>query len=165
MVYWRRILVAALGAASLVGVSAVSVGAHEDRTLVEFESMTPVTGTAVGAVNDRGIKGGGLPWVITSGRGEVDRSGDVSVTVRGLIIQVAPVNGINPIPFFKATVSCLTPSGVVNVSTANFPASKAGDSTIKGHVTLPRHCKDPIVFVAAPSGQWFAMSNEEEGDD
>jgi hypothetical protein len=72
---------------------------------------------------------------------------------------VPPVNGHNPVPFFKATVSCITPGGVVNVSTANFPANTAGDSTINGHVDLPHPCKDPIVFVAAPTGQWFAESS------
>ncbi|MHB8612002.1 MAG: hypothetical protein ACYDAL_06185 [Candidatus Dormibacteraceae bacterium] len=164
MVYLRRLLVGAVGALTLVGAAGIGASAHEGRTLVEFDSMTPVTGAAVGTVNDRGIKGGGLPWVITSGRGEVDREGHVSVTVRGLIIVVAPVNGINPVPAFKATVSCITPHGVINVSTATAPASKAGDAQISGTVSLPRHCKDPIVFVAAPSGQWFAMSNSEDED-
>ena len=149
----------AIGAASLLGAGTVSASADGggDR-LIQFDSMTPVTGSAVGTVNDRGIKGGGLPWVITSGTGSVDHQGDVSVTVKGLIIVVAPVNGINPVPFFKATVSCITPHGVVNVSTPNFPASKAGDSTINATVALPHPCKDPIVFVAAPTGQWFAES-------
>lgn len=162
---WRRVFIAAIGALSLVGAGAASVAADGggDR-LITFDSMTPVTGAAVGAVNDRGIKGGGLPWVISSGTGSVDRQGDVSVTVKGLIIVVPPVNGKNPVPFFKATVSCLTPDGVVNVSTPNFPASLAGDSTINAHVDLPHPCKDPIVFVAAPSGQWFAMSNSEDDD-
>jgi hypothetical protein len=165
MAYWRRFLVAAVGVASLVGAGTVSVAAdgRGDR-LIQFDSMTPVTGAAVGTVNDRGIKGGGLPWVITSGSGTVDHQGDVSVSVKGLIIVVPPINGRNPVPFFKATVSCITPHGVVNVSTANFPASSAGDSTINGHVDLPHPCKDPIVFVAAPTGQWFAMSNAEDDD-
>lgn len=165
MGYWKRVVVAAVGALSLAGAGSVSVGAHEGDRLVEFESMTPVTGAAVGTVNDRGIKGGGLPWVITSGSGSVDRQGHVSVTVRGLIIVVPPVNGKNPIPMFKATVSCLTPHGVMNVSTPAAPASMQGDAMITGTVTLPRPCKDPIVFVAAPSGQWFAMSNQEEDED
>ena len=112
-------------------------------------------------MNDRGIKGGGLPWVIESGHGKVEGGGEVDVRVRGRVIPVAPFNGTNPVPFFKATVSCITPEGVVNVSTANFPANSEGDSRIDGHVNLPAQCNDPIVFVAAPSGQWFAMSNSE----
>ena len=162
----RKLLVAAVAAASLVGAGTVAVAAHERGTLIEFDSMTPVTGAAVGVVNDRGIKGGGLPWVITSGRGEVDRHGNVEVKVRGLIIVVPPVGGHNPVPMFMATVSCISHGAVVNVSTAPAAASAAGDSTITGRVSLPHPCKDPIVFVAAPTGQWFAMSNSErEGDD
>ena len=165
MAYWRRLLVAGVGALSLLSAGAVSAGAHEGGgSLIEFESMTPVTGAAVGTVNDRGIKGGGLPWAITSGEGEVDRSGNVEVEVQGLVIPVAPFNGTNPVKFFKATVSCITPGGVVNVSTGNFPADAAGNSEIEDHVTLPSVCNDPIVFVAAPSGAWFAMSNAEADD-
>jgi hypothetical protein len=163
MRYWRQVLVAALGAASLVGVTAVGASAHEGGggTLIEFESMTGV-GSPPATV--RGIPGGGKPWVLKSGRGEVDRNGNVEVRVRGLVIPVAPFNGTNPVPFFKATVSCVTPSGVVNVSTANFPADSAGNSRIEGHVALPSQCADPIVFVAAPTGQWFAESNSEHDD-
>ena len=163
MTHWRRLVVGAVGAVSLVGAGTASVGADGGGDhLIAFDSMTPVTGGAVGTVNDRGIKGGGLPWVITSGTGSVDRQGDVSVHVTGLIIVVPPVNGKNPVPFFKAIVSCLTPHGVMNVSTANFPASSAGDSNINGHVDLPHPCKDPIVFVTSPGGAWFAQSNSED---
>lgn len=157
----RKLFVAALAALSLVSTGAVVAGAHSEDRLIAFDSMTPVTGQAVGAVNDRGLKGGGLPWAITSGSGSVDRQGDVSVSVSGLII---PLLGRNPIASLRATVSCITPHGVANVSTAAFPASTAGDSTIAARVDLPHPCKDPIVFVVAPSGQWFAESNA-EGDD
>ena len=163
MMMWRRFLVSGIAALGLLATGATSAAADgRGDVLASFDSMTPVTGAAVNTLNDRGIKGGGLPWVITSGTGSVDRQGDVSVSVRGLIIVVQPVNGHNPVPMFKATVSCITPHGVVNVSTGNFPASLAGDSTINATVDLPHPCKDPIVFVAAPSGQWFAESN---GDD
>ena len=165
---WRRLFVAAVGALSLLGAGAVSVNADgEGDGLISFNSMTPVTGAAVGAVNDRGLTGGGLPWVITSGTGSVDLAGNVSVTVKGLIIPSPPLPvAKNPVPFFKAIVSCLTEDdAVVNVSTANFPASMAGDSTIIGHVNLPSTCDDPIVFVTSPGGAWFAMSNENEGGD
>jgi hypothetical protein len=169
MANFRRLLVAAVGALGLVGAGTLSVAAHEGRTLVEFDSMTPVTGSAVGAVNDRGIKGGGLPWVISSGRGEVDREGHLSVTVKGLIIVVAPVNGKNPVATFSATVSCLTPHGIMNVTTVSFPASTTGNATINTKVVLPRRCHDPEVFVGTTNPTtgafaWFAESNGEERD-
>jgi len=162
---WRRNLVAFVGALGLLGASAASVAARGGGDLIEFDSMTPVTGAAVGTFNDRGIKGGGLPWAITSGSGEVDRQGNISVEVTGLVLAAGPNTGINPVTQFKAIVSCLTPNGTVNVSTGLFAASTAGDSTIEDQVALPHPCKQPIVFVTSPGGSWFAMSNaDEEGD-
>ena len=170
MTSWRRLLVAAIGAFSLVGGTAVSVGAHEGGTLVEFDSMTGVSAAEAAAqqANDRGILPGGAPWVITSGSGQVDREGRLSVQVTGLIIptQVPPHN---PVMAFSATVSCITKHDrVVNVTTGPFAASAAGDSTIKATVALAHPCKNPEVFVGLTrtNGQfvWFAHSNvEDEG--
>ena len=154
-----RVLVTAITVLGLLGASAAPAMADEKGNLTDFSSMTPVTGAAVGTINDRGIKGGGLPWVISTGAGTVGQDGTVDVTVTGLIIVVPPINGRNPVPFFRATVSCLTPDGVVNVSTGLFPASPAGDSHIHAVVDLPRPCQEPIVFVVAPTGAWFAESN------
>src|SRR5258708_34322876 len=139
----RRLLVGAVGAVSLGGAGAVGVSAHEGGQLIQFDSMTPVTGSAVGTVNDRGIKGGGLPWVITSGHGHVDRDGRLSVTVKGLIIVVPPVNGKNPVAHFSATVSCVTPSGIVNVTTGLFPPTLPPHSNTQPRVALPSRCSDP----------------------
>jgi hypothetical protein len=164
MVHFRKLLVGTIGAVSLVGAASVSTAAHGGGTLIEFDSMTPVTGAAVGTMNDRGITGGGKAWVIRSGRGEVDRLGNVEVKVTGLVIPA--LGGINPIASFKATVSCLTSHGVVNVSTALFAASMTGNSTIEGRVVLPHPCKAPEVFVGNAAGAWFAMSSsEEDGED
>ena len=167
MGYVRRVLVVSIGAVSLIGAGAVGAGAHDRGTLVQFDSMTPVTGSAVGTVNDRGITGGGLPWVITSGRGEVDRQGRIEVVVTGLVIPVPPFNGTNPASQMAATVSCLTPHGIVNVSTLpqTFPADAAGNVTIEGSVTLPHPCKDPILFVTSSGGAWFAESNSDATGD
>ena len=163
MAHWRRFVVGAVGALSLTAAGTIAVGADTGgNQFVEFDSMTPVTGSAVNAVNDRGIKGGGLPWVITSAHGWVHSDGHVDVNVKGLIIVVPPVNGKNPVPFFKATVSCITPNGVKNVSTGNFEASSTGNAEINDTVALPANCSNPIVFVAAPSGQWFAESNPDD---
>lgn len=162
-----RLLVAAMGALSLAAVGSATVLAHDEHRVLEFDSMTPVTGASVGTVNDRGLTGGGLPWVIGSGSGSVTRGGHVQVTVSGLVI---PARGnTNPITGFKAIVSCVTQHHViVNVSTAVFPANSAGNSTIDDNVSLPGHCTHPIVFVTNAGGSWFAMSNrndEDEDDD
>ena len=68
-------LAALFGAGVLFVIGGAIVSAHSSRDVLEFDSMTPVTGGAVGTVNDRGITGGGKAWVITSGSGEVDRNG------------------------------------------------------------------------------------------
>lgn len=152
-----RMLMTIAAAVCLLAASGVSSMADEGGNLTDFSSMTPVTGTAVGAVNDRGIQGGGLPWAITSGTGTVSQQGQVDVTVTGLVIPV--LGNKNPVASFKATVSCLGPTGVVNVSTGTFPANSAGDAHIQAVIDLPRPCKEPIIFVTAPTGQWFAESN------
>ncbi len=162
-----RLLVAAIGAMSLAAVGSATVLAHDEHRILEFDSMTPVTGAAVGTVNDRGLTGGGLAWVIESGSGSVTSGGHVHVTVSGLVI---PARGnINPLTGFKAIVSCVTQHhAIVNVSTGVFPADSGGNSTIDDNVSLPSHCKHPIVFVTSAGGSWFAMSNrgdDEEDDD
>ena len=163
---FRKLLVAAVGALSLIGAGSATVLAHDSHGLLQFESMRPVTGAAVGTVNHRGITGGGLPWAIKSGRGSVDSNGEVEVRVRGLVIPVPPFNGTNPVPMFGATVSCVTPGGIVNVSTKLFPASAAGDAMIEDTITLPHPCNHPVVFVVSPGGAWFARSNsEDDGED
>ena len=162
MGYLRRLLVGGIGALTLIGAGTVAVGASES-TLIEFNSMTGVAVGGTNVQNDRGIFSGGAPWVISSGTGTVDRQGNVSVQVTGLII---PPLGFNPIGAFSAMVSCITPDGVMNVTTGPFPASKAGDSTINATVDLPHPCKSPEVFVGLTRANgafvWFAHSNTDD---
>jgi hypothetical protein len=169
MRHFGKLMVAALGVLGLIAAGSATALAHERQSLLQFDSMIGVNGAAVGTVNDRGITGGGLPWVIASGRGEVNRNGEVQVRVTGLVIPTAPFNGTNPVPMFGAIVSCVTANNViVNVSTRLFPASvPGGDSTIKDKVTLPSDCDNPILFVTSPGGAWFAQSSEgeDEGSD
>src|SRR5258706_15039420 len=110
-----RVVVIALCAVGLIAASAVPTFADEKGNLTDFSSMT---GIPVGGMVVRGITGGGLPWTIASGTGTVSQQGVVDVTVNGLVIR--SFRGINPIGALKATVSCLTPDGVVNVSTGGF---------------------------------------------
>ncbi|MDQ6876647.1 MAG: hypothetical protein M3082_02910 [Candidatus Dormibacteraeota bacterium] len=169
MTVFKKLVVVAIGAVSLVGAGSGTALAHESPRLLEFNSMTPVTGAAVGTVNHRGITGGGLPWAIASGRGSVTANGEVEVTVKGLVIPVAPFNGTNPVPLFGAIVSCISSGGsIVNVSTKLFPANLAGDSTIEDTVVLPNPCKHALLFVVSPgpNAAWFSRSNprDHEGD-
>jgi len=166
MTHFVKLLVAAMSALSVVAAGSATVLAHEDHLILQFSSMTPVSGAAVGAVNDRGLVGGGKAWAITSGSGSVSRDGHVMASVTGLVIP--EFGNVNPITKFKAIVSCVTQHHVVvNVSTALFNASSAGDSTINDTVALPRHCRHALLFVTSPGGAWFAVSNpsEDEEDD
>ena len=70
--------------------------------------------------------------------------------------------GSNPVPFFRAILSCLVPSGTtvttVNLATGNFAANQDGDARIRATLSLPSSCVAPIVFVTSPGLSWFAAS-------
>jgi hypothetical protein len=159
--------------AAAVGVAAASTGHrpaadHEASAVLRFGAMAPVTGPYVGTANPlRGVPGGGLPWIIKSARGSLSSHGHLVVRVRGLVLaKQAPVpaglQGTNPLPNFRAVVSCQSigsgnSATVVNVTTADFAANSAGDSTINATVNLPSPCIAPIVFVTGP-GFWLAAT-------
>jgi hypothetical protein len=172
IIWW---LLAAAGGTALVSAAAVQGVAASagpgPATVLKFSTMTPVTGPYVGPANPvRGVAGGGLPWVITAGTGSLKRDGHLLVRVRGLVLaRQAPVppalQGTNPFADFRALVSCQSigtqnTATVANVSTGNFKADSAGDSTINTTVSLPRPCIAPIVFVTGPTGTdaWFAVT-------
>ena len=135
--------------------------------VLEFESMAGVVRPYTGSANAiRGVNGGGLPWVIRVGKGEVKADGRIEVKVRGLVLADDPAvpparRLVNPIPSFRAVVSCLTVDAAglpatVNVTTGDFPATTGGDSEIEAALELPSPCIAPIVFVTSPGGAWFA---------
>jgi hypothetical protein len=73
------------------------------------------------------------------------------------------LRGINPVPSFKAVVSCLSMSNAttpttVNLSTGLFPATRTGDARIHATLDLPDPCIAPIVFVTSPTDAWFAVT-------
>ena len=174
MIRWRSLLVASIGALSLVGAGTLGAAADEGGTVTSFQSMTPITGSAVGAVNDRGLTAGGIAWSITSGTGTVGRDGHVSASVTGLVLAGGPpaIFGTNPIHTFGAVVSCRTTAQqIVNVRTGGVPASTSGNATIDTTVALPHPCTNPEVFVGGlittPAGtifRFFAVSNGDFAD-
>jgi hypothetical protein len=168
-------LLAAVGGAALVSAAAVQGVAASagpgPATVLKFSTMTPVTGPYVGTANPvRGVAGGGLPWILTAGTGSLKRDGHLMVRVRGLVLaRQAPVpptlQGTNPFPDFRALVSCQSigagnTAAITNISTGDFTANAAGDSTINTRVSLPKPCIAPIVFVTGPTGTdaWFAVT-------
>lgn len=167
-----------VGAVTFQGVAASAApadhgrhGHHGAAAVLRFDKMTPVTGPYVGTANPvRTVAGGGLPWVLTAGTGSLRRDGRLFVRVRGLVLaEQAPVpealRGTNPFPAFRALVSCQSigtgnTAAVANVSTRDFKANPAGDSTIRTRIKLPKPCIAPIVFVTGPTGTdaWFAIT-------
>jgi hypothetical protein len=142
---------------------------ESEGNILMFKTMASVSGPFVGTANPiRGIVGGGLPWTISAGKGELKADGRLVVHVSGLVLADAPavpanLRLTNPVPNFQAIVSCMTIDSmgnpaVANISTAAFPATPQGDSKIDATLTLPSVCFAPIIFVTSPTGAWFAAT-------
>ena len=98
---------------------------EEGRTdVLEFHTMIGNPGKANPANIVRGLTGAGAPWtILRSVHGDLDANGTLRVKVRGLVIA-APAS--NPVPQFRAVLSCLdpnNPAGGITVSTNPFPAT------------------------------------------
>jgi hypothetical protein len=147
--------------------------------LLEWNTMAGVPKAYTGAKAPiRGINGGGLPWVLASGFGELSPSGKLEVKVFGLVLDpndpaviAAGRAGMNPIATFRAIVSCQTVDAngsavVANVMTDPFPATVGlasaggGNASIETTLSLPKPCIAPIVFVTSPAGAWFAATGQ-----
>jgi hypothetical protein len=155
---------------SLLAVGAVvvqSTAARDEgspgKDVLEFDVMTPVVAPFTGPAHAiRGVSGGGVPWRIDRGRGDLTSDGRLKIKVEGLVLVST---GQNPVQMFRGVVNCLTtasPDMGVNLATAPVPASMDGDATIKATVDLPDPCVAPIVFVTSgtgpPPGNWFAAT-------
>jgi hypothetical protein len=155
-----------LSLVTIVGLGAVfgAIASGPSDKVLKFERMAPVVPPWTGAtgVAIRGLHGGGVPWSIESGVGQLRANGRLHIEVEGLII---PARGDNPISAFRDVVNCLTPDSPTDgadLVTDPFPATTAGDATIDATVDLPETCVAPIVFVrngtgSAP-GAWFATT-------
>jgi hypothetical protein len=160
------IVVAVLALALLVQVSLVT--AKSPNKILTWGTMVGVPAGLTGTQSQaplRGISGGGIAWMLTRGQGELSSSGDLKVEVEGLVLAAGASAGTNPVPSFRALVSCVNGDGTFsNILTDAFPATTGaasaggGDSEIETHVTLPAPCIAPIVFVTSPTGAWFAST-------
>jgi len=131
--------------------------------ILAFNTMAPVTAPYLGNTNPiRTVPGGGKAWKIENGSGELEANGELRVSTRGLVLVATETN---PIPMFRAIVSCRSIDGsgnpdVVNVSTNPYTADANGDSHVETKLDLPTPCMAPIVFVASPTGAWFAVTGK-----
>jgi hypothetical protein len=140
-----------------------------DDGLLEVDRMVGVQGPFLGNANPiRDVPGGGLPWVLDEAKVELESDGQLEVEVEGLIIPLSSGFGNNPVPFFRAIVSCLSvdQTGIVetvNVITTNgadvmIGDARNGDAKIEEDVDLPEFCIAPVVFVTSPNGSWFSVT-------
>lgn len=178
-----------------VTICAVKAGAAEGReksdgeVLFKFTDMVGIAGVFVGSpLPQRDVSGGGFPWIITTGESRLTDGGKLKVKVTGLVIDPAApaaqsqgVAGINPVPRFFATLSCLDAKtgAVINLNTPTVPASQQGNAEINATLDLsllpPQSCLAPIILVRGdlasipgnpfhnpegpdPADPWFAAS-------
>jgi len=168
----RKLVLSVVGSLLLAfassGASPLGSARADGQSILEFETMVGVSGPFLGSTNPiRGVGGGGLPWVISSGEGQLDSGGRLEIQVQGLVLANDPsvpasLRLTNPVPLFRGLVSCLSiidgsPS-TRNVMTGTFPASLAGNAEIEAQVNLPQPCFAPIIFVTSPGGAWFAVT-------
>lgn len=141
----------------------------KEPKILEFDTMVGIPDAFTATKSPiRGLNGGGLPWTLTSAKGELKSSGHLEIKVAGLVLAAGPNAGSNPpnISSFRAIVSCLTSTGgVENVVTDPFPATTGpataggGNAEIEADLTLPEPCIAPIIFVTNPGGNaWFAAT-------
>lgn len=146
------------------------VAAKGPPKILEFQTMVGVPQAFTGQTNKaliRDVPGGGIPWTLTSAKGELSTSGKLEITVTGLVLAAGGNAGTNPVGNFRGLVSCLTDAStpaVVNVSTGDFAATTGaaaaggGNARIEATLDLPNPCIAPIVFVTSPGGAWFAST-------
>ena len=145
-------------------VTAASEGEANGEVVFDFRHMEGNVSTGSnGAL--RNLNAGGIPWELSSARARLTRADRLRVDVRGLVLAAGAAAGTNPIPQFRAVLSCQVESAsgtgydVVNIATAPVPASSSGDATIDERLAgIPSRCLAPAVFVTAPSLAWFAVS-------
>ena len=152
-------ILAALLATQVIGVTAGT------PKILEWDTMVGVPSGLTGAQSQtplRGINGGGVPWTLTSAKGDLSTSGKLEIEVVGLVVASS---GSNPATTFRGLVSCVNANGTfTNVPTDTFPATTGlasaggGNSKIEATVSLPSPCIAPIVLVTSAGGSWFAAT-------
>ena len=87
------------------------VAAKGGPTILEWQTMVGVPQAFTGTTNQaviRGVPGGGIPWRLDLGKGELSRNGHLEIKVRGLVLASGANAGTNPVDTFRGLVSCLT---------------------------------------------------------
>jgi len=162
---WRStaLVLAVLSVFALADSTFAQDAATVPKTILSFSTMIGDPGSGPRNVI-RGYSGPPQPWVLLhSVQGTLKTDGSLMVTVGGVELK----GGTNPIPFFRAAVSCQDPANSTKGKlffTKTFRADASGNSVIAGTVSLPSECIAPIVLITSPpvgvnfDGFWFAVT-------
>jgi hypothetical protein len=170
---WRSITSLVLVGLTIFALAGSMAAQDEDavtiKNIVTFSTMIgdPGNGSPAAKAKNviRGYLGPDSPWFLSSVQGSLKTNGALTVTVRGLVLP----NGTNPVPFFRAALSCQSPTDSTKgrlFFTKPFPADTKGNSNIVGTITLPAQCIAPIILVTSPAlpgnplGFWFAVTGK-----
>ncbi len=141
---------------------------HGSTTILSFDTMIGNPGSSDPANVIRGLNGAGSPWsILRSVHGVLRSNGQLIVVVSGLVVTAGTEN---PVPQFRAALSCQDPTDptqgqlfftdLVKATTGK----DAGDATIIGRLKLPATCFAPLILITsppsatAPDGAWFAVT-------
>ena len=75
------------------------VAAKGGPTILEWQTMVGVPQAFTGTTNQaviRGVPGGGIPWRLDLGKGELSRNGHLEIKVRGLVLATGDNAGTQP---------------------------------------------------------------------
>jgi hypothetical protein len=165
------VTVSALLLLSTFFAGSASTAAAKGPKVLKFNSMVGVPTGLTGGLSEvplRGIRGGGVPWIIGEASGELRANGHLEISVQGLVLAST---GSNPVANFRGLVSCVNSDGTfANIPTDLFPATTGlasaggGNAEIEADLVLPQPCIAPIIFVTGPPnatnpiGSWFAAT-------
>jgi len=115
----------------------------------KFVGVSP-TGSGVPAIH--GMPADGVAWVVGSGNVVIDASGQMKVTVKGLVMSsTGTTGGITPV---AVSLFCgPAPAG----GSSSVPLSASGN--LKVIVPLgPATCNAPSVLIMTPASTWIAST-------
>lgn len=144
----KVVLLLAAAAALVFAVAASGHGGDDGKQdgkgegkVVLAASLAPSVPTDVPI---HGIVPGGVPWVIDPSRVRLQRSGELDLRIRGLVIPTLGTAG--PVTTVSASLLCGADPAPA-ATTAAVPLTQAGDARIDARIQLPATCLAPSVVV------------------
>jgi hypothetical protein len=133
--------VALLAASAFAGAATTAVSAGRTALHTTLAPSVPTDPKLLGS------SPGAAPWVLRSGEARLRSDGRLSVSIRGLVIPIAPFNGTTgPVTTVDASLYCgdnPTPVG----TSASVPISTDGNARISATFTLPAKCLIPALLI------------------